>query len=185
MSELAISQHTKLANGGADFAALANQGLSHVWLWDLGPPKPELPKRPEAPSGKENDPKYDLAMIDFREAIVDYEIALKAYRQAKIEYDDFAKRYGGPYEIRFWSADAQDALANDARAVKEKRQSAPRYAVSSRTRGHEKLKNGGLPATMKPGHGHAENLRRMAEGEADLAEAKRRDPVFGEQEMRP
>jgi len=149
--------------------------LMHVFLWDLGPSKPAAPKRPKAPVGKEGDPEYDLAMIEFTEAKADYESELKAYKQAKLDYADFEKRYGGPYEIMQWSCDAQDTLTRDP----------DRYCISSRTRGYEKLKNGGLPAGMKPGHGQAENLRRLAEGNADLAEARRRDPQFGELEARP
>lgn len=166
MSDLAFTRIT--SNNAADNASMK------VWLWDLGPSKPEAPKRPKAPVGKEGDPEYDLAMVDFREALGDYETGLKAYKQAKLDYADFEKRFGGPYEILMWSCDASDALD---RAPK-------RYHISARTRGHEKAKNGGLPAGVQPGHGHAENLRRMAEGDADLAAAMRRDPVFGEQEMR-
>jgi len=174
MADVSISEHTKLTGGGADFAALADQAASRVWLWDLGPKKPEMPKRPQMPAGKEGEPAFDLAMVDFREQILDYETAVKAYRADKTAFDAFAVRYGGPYEISMWSADASDALKNDAH----------RYCISARTRGYTSLKNGGLPVGMKPGKGHAENMRRMAEGDADLAAIKRRDPVFGDQEAR-
>ena len=146
-----------------------------VVLWDLGPSKPEAPKRPVAPKGNAGDPEFDLALIEFKQEIEDYEAALKAYRQAKIDFAKFQERYGGPYEITQWSVDAADTLARDPN----------RYCISSRTRGYERAKNGGLPAGLKPGHGHAENLRRQQEGYADLEEARRRDPVFGTQEVRP
>lgn len=157
----------------------ANNRSMQVWLWDCGPPKPVAPIRPKPPKGLEGEPDYDLGMIEFREAITEYEAALKAYRAARSEYQDFAERFGGPYEKLFWSCDANDALTNDALAVKEGRQAARRWFISSRTRGYENLKNSGLPTGMKPGHGHAENLRREMEANADLLELRRADPVFG------
>lgn len=146
-----------------------------VVLWDLGPEAPKPPVRPKAPVGKEGDPEYDLSLIEFREQIEGYEAALKAYRQAKIEYADFERRYGGPYEIVMWSCDAHDALE---RAPK-------RYRISSKTRGHGRLKNNGLPIGVSPGHGQSEIERRAMEGDADLAALRRADPVFGEQGARP
>lgn len=146
-----------------------------VWLWDLGPDKPVIPVKPAAPVTKEGTPAHDLAMIDFREAIADYEAGLKAYKAAKAELVDFEKRFGGPHEIQQYSCDAQDTLA---RAPK-------RYCISSRTRGHEKLKNRGLPIGRTPGHGQAEQERREREGEAEFEAIRRADPVFGTQEARP
>lgn len=162
--------------GGAQFEALANaRQVSKVVLWDLGPGKPVMPKRPDVPEGKPGEPKYDLAMIEFKEVADDYARALAAFRQAKIDFEDWQKRYGGPYEIEQWSCDAQDTL-----------QRAPgRYVISHKTRGHGHLKNHGLPPGVKPGHGQAEQERRAAEGDADLNAARRADPVFGNQEVRP
>jgi hypothetical protein len=68
--------------------------------------------------------------------------------------------------------------------VKEGRQPAKRYFISSRTRGFESLPNQGLPGAMKPGKAHFDNLNRERAGEADLDEARRSDPVFGSREMR-
>lgn len=144
-----------------------NQSM-YVWLWDLGPAKPVAPVRPKAPTSKEGSPEYDLDMVDFREAIAEYDAALKTHKVAKAEVADFEKRFGGPHEIMQYSCDAQDTLAR-----------APtRYCISSRTRGHEKLKNRGLPIDVKPGHGQAEQERREQEGEADLVALKRSDPHF-------
>jgi hypothetical protein len=78
-----------------------------------------------------------------------------------------------------WSVNAKDALDNDVAAIKEGRQSERRWFLSSRTRGYERLKNGGLPGNRKPGHGHEENLRREMEANADLLQLRRSDPVFG------
>lgn len=150
-----------------------NQSMIVV-LWDLGPSKPVPPERPTPPKGEIGDPLHDLAVIEFKQELEDYEAALKTFRQAKTEFADFQKRYGGPIEIERYSCDAQDALDRDSK----------RYVISSRTRGHEKLKNRGLPIGVKPGHGQDENMRRRAEGEADLEQLRRADPVFGTQEAR-
>lgn len=167
MSDLAFTRVT--SNNATDNALLM------VWLWDLGPAKPVIPDRPKAPTEKEGTPAHDLAMVDFREAIADYELALAAYKKAKVEYADFIKRYGGAYEIQQWSCDASDALTR-----------APtRYCISSRTRGHERDKNHGLPPGVKPGHGQAELERREREGTAELEAIRRADPVFGTHEARP
>lgn len=156
-----------------------DQRLQMVVLWDLGPPKPEAPKRPKfvAPaSTKEGDPEYDLAKIEFREIMEQYDADLRAYGRAKTEFADWNKRYGGPYEIfNMFSCDAEDALARDPK----------RYCISARTRGHERRPNQGLPEGLKPGRGHFENLKRIEAGESDLAAARRADPVFGQQELRP
>jgi hypothetical protein len=187
MAEVIISQTAEGVSkltGTGDFAAMAgNWGMSHVIMWDCGPPEPQPPKRPKPPKGTEGDPEYDLALVEFREQLGEYELALQAYKQAKLDYAAFQKRYGGPYEIPMWSADANDALDRDQRAVKEGRQAELRYFISSKTRGYEKLKNGGLPKGKEPGHGQAENLRREAESNSELAAAMRADPVFGEQEI--
>jgi len=68
--------------------------------------------------------------------------------------------------------------------VQEKRQTRRRYYLASRTRGYGELPNGGLPPGLTPGHKHAENIRREQDGDADMLYARRKDPVFGEQELR-
>jgi hypothetical protein len=166
MSELSFTRIN--SNNQTDNASMM------VWLWDLGPSKPVAPARPKPPKGQEGDPEYDLAMIEFREAMADYEVALKAHKQAKLDYADFETRYGGPYEFQQWSCDAADTLARDTK----------RYCISSRTRGYEKLPNKGLPKGMTPGHGQAENMRRAQEAAVDFEALKRSDPVFGNQEAR-
>lgn len=145
-----------------------------VVLWDLGPSKPEAPKRPKAPKGNEGEPEYDLALVDFRMEMEDYETALRKHKADKIAYAKFEKDYGGAYEITMWSVDAHDALERDPK----------RYCISSKTRGHGRLKNGGLPIGVKPGHGQSEVERRAREGDADLEVLRRADPVFGTQEAR-
>lgn len=176
MSDLRISEHTKLT-GTEEFAAMANgREISMVWLWDLGPKKPETPKKPTAPktTGKEGDPEFDLAKLDFNEEIETYQAAREKYKRDLKDFADWTRKYGGPYELCQWSCDADDTLNRDPE----------RYCISSRTRGRQDLKNHGLPAGVKPGPAQAENMRRRQEGDADLREARRRDPVFGEQEVR-
>jgi hypothetical protein len=156
----------------------------HWWLWDCGPTEPELPEAPEAPSGKEGEPKYDLAKLQYRRELKKYEAALEKYEADSAAYEKWMRDNGGPIEIAFWSVDAKEALENDARAVRDGRQQKARYHISARTPGHGRLKNGGLPAGMKPGHGHQANLERQIAGEKEFVEALKADPVFG-QEMRP
>jgi hypothetical protein len=161
--------------------------LQQVWLWDIGPSKPVTPKRPEIPKGREGDPEYDLAKIEFAEALEDYQAELKAWKKLKADYAEWHKTNGGPVEIVFWSCDAADALARDgANAPIDVKtgEKQLRYFISARTRGSSHLPNKGLPPGKKPGHGQAELERRMIEGDADLMAARRADPVFGKQETR-
>lgn len=155
-----------------------------VWLWDCGPEEPVLPEAPELPPGKDGDPKYDLAKIVFKRQLKAYEAALEAYESDTVAYAKWYRDNGGPVEQLFWSVDARDALQHDAKAVKDGRQKKLRWWLSSRTRGHEKLKNLGLPNGMRPGHGQEANLERQIAGEKEFANALRSDPVFG-QETRP
>ncbi|SRR6266403_349871 len=148
---------------------------TYVVLWDIGPPKPVAPTKPALPKGKEGDPEYDIALIEFKESLEEYGEALKAYKHAKIEYAKWQKDQGGAIELTRFSCDASDFLERDPE----------RYFISASTRGHEHLKNRGLPAGYKPGRGHEENLRRAQEGEAEFARARASDPVFGNPELRP
>lgn len=152
-----------------------------VWLWDCGPVEPDLPEPPEAPTGKEGDPKFDLAKLQFKRKLRAYEDDLILYEKRLAEFKEWHKHYGGPIELLMWSVDARDALANDAKAVAEERQPALRYYISARTRGYDKLKNGGLPAGMKPGHGHQAQVERQVAGEKEFVAAMKADPVFGQE----
>ena len=152
-----------------------------VWLWDMGPEKPQAPKRPKPPHGKEGDPEFDLAVIEFKEHLENYEEALRAYKRAKIEYAEFEKSKGGPVEMLMWSVDANDALRRDQKAVDEGRQAKPRWCISARTRGYEKLPNLGLPEGMAPGHGHKSNIERQIASDAEFLAAMKADPVFGQE----
>lgn len=170
------------------------QGDMKAWLWDCGPEEPGLPEPPSAPQGREGDPKYDLAKVQFRRALKAYEEQLLLYEQRAAEFKDWNIRMGGPMERLFYSCDARDALFYDKRAVEEGRQTHRRYYVSHRNSrnviamlqrfGHEALKeNGGLPAKLKPGRGHQEEIERQIAGEKEFVAALRADPQFG-QEMR-
>jgi hypothetical protein len=149
-------------------------GALRVWLWDIGPSKAIPPKRPEVPKGQRDTAEYDLAMIEFQEIKDKYEADLKAYKKAREDYAKWQTDNGGAIETEWWKCDADDALERDPN----------RYWVSSRTRGLSHLPNRGLPAGVKQGHGQAEIERRRREGEEDLEQALRKDPVFGEQELR-
>lgn len=148
---------------------------TYVFLWDIGPLKPSPPKRPDMPKGKPGEPEFDLGMVEFKETLEEYEAALKAYGKAKTEYAKWQKDQGGAIELRFFSCDAHDALERDPE----------RYFISASTRGHSGLKNHGLPGGYKPGRGHEANLERARQGEAEYAQARAADPVFGNPELRP
>jgi hypothetical protein len=154
--------------------------LQKVILWDVGPEKPRAPARPALPKGKEGDPEFDLAKVEFRDALERYDAELKQHALLKAQYSDWERKCGGPVEVEFWSIDAEHALAHDRTAVQEGRQTRRRWYVSSRTRGKGKLPNRGLPEGMKPGHGQDMLERQLREGDFDLAVARRSDPIFGE-----
>jgi hypothetical protein len=170
-----------------------------AWLWDTGPTEPDYPEPPQMPEGKEGDPKYDLAKIQFKRALRAYEEALLDYERRLAEYKDFKRRYGGPIEVKFWSVDAMDAIKYDLLAVFEGRQAKPRWYVSKRTTTmlqnrilgamrdtleREKVELDvrlGLPKGMKPGAGHQAALERQIAGEAEFTAALRADPQFGQE----
>lgn len=136
-----------------------------VRLWDVGPLEPVAPKRPDLPKGKEGDPDYDLALIDFRGALATYETDLKAYGAAKKAFADWNKTYGGPYEIvNYHSADAYDALTNDPE----------RYFVS-----RSDFPNHGLPKGRKPGPYHEAQKKQWAEDARQTRRLADQDPIFG------
>lgn len=186
MAELQVTPGIKFSGGDGqqDLDIIGNAELARVWLWDIGPEKPGIPKRPSPPQGKENDPEYQLAKVEFNEALEEYQAALKKAKTDKEEYAFWHRRNGGPIECLFDAPSAYEALENDKRAVAEGRQEKLRWFLSSRTRGHSKLLNRGLPENAKPGHGQAEQERRAAEGDSDLIAARKSDPVFGKQELR-
>lgn len=191
MTDLRVNEGVKL--GGLPEGWVNAHALQRVILWDIGPEPPRPPAKPVAPKGKDGDPEFELAKVEFEEQIDVYRQALKAFKLAREDYADWHGRNGGAIEIDFWSCDAADALGRDGAALKAKRQGRLRYYISSRTRGYRgdqghrnevTLQNRGLPEGTKPGRGQAELERRMREGDADMAAALRRDPVFGEQELR-
>ena len=154
---------------------IEDRGTQMVVLWDIGPQKPAQPEKPNAPSGKVGEPAYELAKVEFDDTLQEYKAALEQYRRELKEFQAWHKRYGGPYEMfNVWSVDADDHLARDPK----------RYFVSASTRGHSGRPNRGLPEGLKPGPAHAENLRRIAQGESDMATIKQSDPVFGKVELR-
>jgi len=178
-TEVQISEHTKLSG-----TLLGFNGPMQVWLWDCGPEQPMLPQKPTPPTGKEGDPQFDLDKIGYRRLLKEYEEELGTYDKQRKEYKDFATRFGGPVEYQFFSVDARDALAADARAVKEGRQTRPRWHISARTRGYEKTPNAGLPVGLKPGHGQQANLERQMASDREFLSALKADPHF-QLEARP
>jgi hypothetical protein len=155
-----------------------------VWLWDCGPEEPMLPEPPEPPTGKDGEPKYDLARLQYKRELKRYEDALIAFEAAEKEFQRWHKVEQGPLELRFDSTLARDALLHDARAVEDGRQEKRRYYLSSRTRGSEKLRNLGLPNGVEPGKGHQRALELQIAGDAAFVEILKADPHFGQETRR-
>lgn len=186
MPEIQVTPGIKLSgdDGPQTLDVIGNEAIARVYLWDVGPEKPTQPKRPEAPRGKQGDPDYELAKIEFEDVLADYRDTLERFKKDKKDHAAWHARNGGPIEYLQDHPNAVEALDNDARAVAEGRQTQLRWYVSSRTRNKSRLPNRGLPEGMKPGHGQADQERRASEGENDLIAARRADPVFGQAELR-
>jgi len=158
--------------------------IQAVWLWDLGPEEPEPPDEPIPPALPITDPKYHLENLRHKRAVKRFEDELVLYDRLEREFQHWHKNVRGPIEFRMNSTEARDALEHDGRAVADKRQKKLRYYISSRTRGHERTKNLGLPNGIEPGEGHRENLERQLAGEKEFVQILKSDPQFG-QESRP
>lgn len=179
MAEQQLFEGIKFSGDWADA-----KEISTVVLWDIGPEQPIEPKKPLAPKPRDGDPQYEADKVQFGRELKKYKKAMDDFEKAEVEYEDWAVRFGGAIEWIGDSITAKENMERDLRAVRERRQTRPRWYVSSRTRGHSHLKNRGLPEGVKPGHGQAEQERRAAEGESDLIAARKSDPVFGQQELR-
>jgi|HubBroStandDraft_1064217.scaffolds.fasta_scaffold83665_2 hypothetical protein len=169
---------------------IVNVHSNKVVMWDTGPKKPGAPPaRPALPEGKEGTPEYDLNVLEFQDELDAYKKALAAHREAKKEYDQFQTQWGGPYEIfNVWWVDARDMLKNGrcgrcTNCAQKQACESPRYMISSKSAGHSKLANGGLPAGVKPGRGQDEQLQRIKEGREQFLQEVQTDPVFGQVEM--
>lgn len=125
-------------------------------IWDLGPQAPKAPAKPEPPKGKDGDPDYELAKVEFEHALAIYREDLLAYGRQTKEYREWKKRDGGPVQIDLWTVDANEAMRRDP----------DRYVKS-------------LPRGTKPGRAHFENLEREKAREEDLEADRKRDPQFG------
>ena len=131
-------------------------------VWDLGPVRPEAPKPPVAPEeasfkGASKVADYEVAKIQFDDALIDYKSALRIYADRMAEYSKWRRDNGGPVEIEMWSVNAREALANDPE----------RYRRA-------------LPKGEKPGKTDHENKRKAELRLIEDAAAAKRDPHFGE-----
>jgi hypothetical protein len=154
--------------------AILDRNIGSVWLWDIGPELPKPPVTPERPA--RGDPVKE---VDYKLAAEAYEAARRQYEAELLAYHQWNRERGGPYMEQMWSHNADTALKNDERAVKEGAQPRRRWYIASRTRGYRNLPNQGLPEGLSPGRFHQQMLVREAAGEADYAAARRADPVFG------
>jgi len=130
----------------------------HVALWDIGPVRVEPPTTPVEPVESKELKGADLAlaMIHYEDALEEYRTALRAYGEAKKEFKAWHDRNGGPVKVSMWSTYAVDALTVDPK----------RYFLE-------------LPKGQKPGKAQAEADRIAEMSEAELREARDKDPQFG------
>lgn len=130
----------------------------HVDLWDTGPTRVEAPKAPVPPVESKDlkGPDLALAQIHYEDALEDYKLALRAYGAAKVEHTKWHRENGGPRKVDLWSTDAVHALEV----------SPDRYFLE-------------LPKGLKAGKAQAEDDRRAEMSEAELADAREKDPQFG------
>lgn len=130
----------------------------HVELWDIGPKPPEAPKPPVAPVESKDlkGPDLALAVIHYEDAMADYKDALRAYGKSKVDYQDWRRKFNGPVKIDVWSTDAVHNLNIEPE----------RYFLE-------------LPKGVKPGKAQAEADEAAAMTEAQLNEAREKDPQFG------
>lgn len=130
----------------------------HVWLWDIGPVRVEPPKPPVEPVEAKDlkGADFALARIHYEDALEDYKLSLRAYGEAKKHYSKWHTDNGGPRKVRHWSTDAVHSLTVDPE----------RYFLE-------------LPRGMKAGKAQAEDDRIAAMSEAELTEAREKDPQFG------
>ena len=97
-----------------------------------------------------------LAKIHYEDALDTYKAELRAYGAAKIEFKKWNDINGGPVKVSLWSTDAKHAIsAEPARYVLE------------------------LPKGVKPGKQQMEADAIAEMSEAELQEARDRDPQFG------
>lgn len=130
----------------------------HVSLWDIGPVRPEPPVKPVEPVESKELKGADLALakIEYEDALDQYRDALRIYGEQKKEHKAWHDRNGGPLKVSLWSTYAVDALTRDPE----------RYFLE-------------LPKGQKPGKAQAEADRIAAMSEAELKEAREKDPQFG------
>lgn len=134
-----------------------------VKLWDIGPVRVEPPVAPAEPveSKELKGADFALAKIHYEDALENYKLELRAYGEAKKAHSLWQRVNGGPLKIEFWSTDAVHALNTDPE----------RYFLE-------------LPKGLKPGKAQAENDRVAEMSEAELNEAREKDPQFGKGSLR-
>lgn len=182
---LQLYQGVRMSAGDDVGLPVNSADLQQVRVWDVGPEEPMPPREPIEPVGKSGEPKYEMGKLRYQKALKKYSKDLDEYEKLQTEYEKWHRQNGGPIELFWWSIDAQQNMQKDMAAVKEGRQSKPRYYVSTRTRGWKnRAPNLGLPEGLKPGHGQADLERRALEHDSEFAAAMRSDPVFGQPELR-
>ena len=137
------------------------QSDDKVILWDLGPKSPVAPVIPKQPDSSLKGQELALAQIHHEDAMADYKDALRTWGRAKEEYQEWRRKFSGPVKISMWSTDAVHALTVEPE----------RYFLE-------------LPKGVKPGKTQAEADEAAAMSEAELNEAREKDPQFGKGTLR-
>jgi len=130
----------------------------HVLVWDIGPVRVEAPKAPVEPVESKDlkGADFALAKIHYEDALEQYRTDLRAYGEAKNAYTAWHQNNGGPIKLKQWSTDAVHSLTVDPE----------RYFLE-------------LPKGLKPGKAQAEADRIAEMTEAEMQEAREKDPQFG------
>lgn len=129
-----------------------------VDLWDMGPPRPDLPPEPIAPDkAKLKGGELAAAEVAYEDDLVAYKDELREHARLMREYRDWHKDKGGPVRIEQWGIDARHSLEREPK----------RYCID-------------LPADKKPGKAQREaEEQALAEMDA-LQRAHAADPQFGQ-----
>lgn len=129
-----------------------------VDIWDMGPPRPELPAAPIAPDkARMKSHEFAAAEVEHEDALLTYKEQLRTHAELNRQFREWHGVKGGPVKIELWGVDARHAMEREPK----------RYALD-------------LPKDKAPGKAQRE-AEEMAEAEAEaLQRARQNDPQFGQ-----
>lgn len=129
-----------------------------VDLWDMGPPRPELPPEPATPDkAKLKGAEFAATEVAYEDELVAYKDELREHARLMRDYRDWQRDKGGPVKVELWGIDARHALDREPK----------RYRIE-------------LPKDVQPGKAQREaEEQALAEMDA-LQRAHAADPQFGQ-----